>query len=110
MELTIVAVEHDLLIRVRDSGRGVPRKMREAIFMDGVTTKTSATGARRGLGLALVRKVAEGRGGMVSVGHDTGAVFTAVLPDCVGVDPRTGPGAPEATEADASHGKAPVLP
>ena len=110
VELTIVAVEHDLLVRVRDSGRGVPRKMREAIFMDGVTTKTSATGARRGLGLALVRKVVEGRGGMVSVGHDTGAVFTAVLPNCVGVDPRTGPGAPEATKADASHGKAPVLP
>jgi two-component system CitB family sensor kinase len=110
VELTIVAVEHDLLVRVRDSGRGVPRKMREAIFMDGVTTKTSATGARRGLGLALVRKVVEGRGGMVSVGHDTGAVFTAVLPGCVGVDRRTGPGAPEATQADASHGKAPVLP
>ena len=110
VELTIVAVKHDLLVRVRDSGRGVPRNMREAIFMDGVTTKTSATGARRGLGLALVRKVVEGRGGMISVGHDTGAVFTAVLPSCVGVDPRTGLGAPEATEADASHGKAPVLP
>jgi two-component system, CitB family, sensor kinase len=110
VELTIVAVEHDLLVRVRDSGRGVPHNMRDAIFMDGVTTKSSATGARRGLGLALVRQVVEGRGGMVSVGHDTGAVFTAVLPNCVGVDPRTGPGAPEATKADASHGKAPVLP
>ena len=80
VELTIVAVEHDLLVRVRDSGRGVPHNMREAIFMDGVTTKTSTTGARRGLGLALVRKVVEGRGGMISVGHDSGAVFTAVLP------------------------------
>jgi len=47
VELTIVAVEHDLLVRVRDSGRGVPHDMREAVFMDGVTTKTSATGARR---------------------------------------------------------------
>jgi two-component system CitB family sensor kinase len=96
VELTIVAVEHDLLVRVRDSGRGVPHDMREAIFMDGVTTKTSTTGARRGLGLALVRKVVEGRGGMISVGHDGGAVFTAVLPSCVGVDPRTEPGIPEA--------------
>jgi two-component system CitB family sensor kinase len=87
VELTIVAVEHDLLVRVRDSGRGVPHNMREAVFMDGVTTKTSTTGARRGLGLALVRKVVEGRGGMISVGHDSGAVFTAVLPHCVGVDP-----------------------
>jgi two-component system CitB family sensor kinase len=87
VELTIVAVEHDLLVRVRDSGRGVPHNMREAVFMDGVTTKTSTTGARRGLGLALVRKVVEGRGGMISVGHDSGAVFTAVLPHCVGMDP-----------------------
>jgi len=84
VELTIVAVEPDLLVRVRDSGHGVPHDMREAIFMDGVTTKSSTTGARRGLGLALVRQVVEGRGGMVSVGHDGGAVFTAVLPACVG--------------------------
>jgi two-component system CitB family sensor kinase len=85
VEVTIVGVERDLLIRVRDSGPGVPRDMRDAIFMDGVTTKSSATGARRGLGLALVRQVVESRGGMISVGHDDGAVFTAVLPRCVGV-------------------------
>ena len=109
VELTIVAVEHDLLVRVRDSGRGVPHKMREAIFMDGVTTKTSTTGARRGLGLALVRKVVEGRGGMISVGHDSGAVFTAVLPHCVGVDPRTESGIPEAGAPQEPKG-APVLP
>ena len=109
VELTIVAVEHDLLVRVRDSGRGVPHDMREAIFMDGVTTKTSTTGARRGLGLALVRKVVEGRGGMISVGHDSGAVFTAVLPHCVGVDPRTESGIPEAGAPQEPKG-APVLP
>ena len=104
VELTIVAVEHDLLIRVRDSGRGVPHNMRETIFMDGVTTKSSTTGARRGLGLALVRKVVEGRGGMISVGHDSGAVFTAVLPKCVGVDPRTEPGVPEASAPQEPKG------
>jgi two-component system CitB family sensor kinase len=103
VELTIVAAEHNLMIRVRDSGPGVPHDMREAIFMDGVTTKSSVTGARRGLGLALVRQVVTGRGGMISVGHDAGAVFTAVLPACVGVDgpcpaeaeaPREATGAP----------------
>jgi two-component system CitB family sensor kinase len=109
VELTIVAVEHDLLVRVRDSGRGVPHNMREAVFMDGVTTKTSTTGARRGLGLALVRKVVEGRGGMISVGHDSGAVFTAVLPHCVGMDPGTESGIPE-TGAPQEPKEAPVLP
>jgi two-component system, CitB family, sensor kinase len=122
VELTIVGVEHDLLIRVRDSGSGVPHDMREAIFMDGVTTKSSTTGARRGLGLALVRQVVESRGGMISVGHDAGAVFTAVLPKCVGMDPTspenpatptdpgTGAGTPGAAEAGASPEKAPVSP
>ena len=86
VELTLVAAESDLLIRVRDSGVGVPHDMREQIFMDGVTTKSSATGARRGLGLALVRQIVEGKGGMISVGHDAGAVFTAVLPDCLGAE------------------------
>jgi two-component system, CitB family, sensor kinase len=112
VELTILAAEHDLLIRVRDSGRGVPDDMREAIFMYGVTTKSSTTGARRGLGLALVRQVIEGRGGMISVGHDGGAVFTAVLPRCVGADPGTEAEAATtpAAEAGASHGKAAVSP
>jgi two-component system, CitB family, sensor kinase len=94
VELTVVAAEHDLLIRVRDSGPGVPSDMREAIFMDGVTTKSSATGARRGLGLALVRQVVTGRGGMISVGHDDGAVFTAVLPMCVGAAQEVGTAVP----------------
>ncbi|HEX9040069.1 MAG TPA: sensor histidine kinase [Trebonia sp.] len=83
VELTLVAAESDLLIRVRDTGPGVPHELREQIFTDGVTTKSSVTGARRGLGLALVRQIAEGMGGMVSVGQDGGAVFTAVLPGCL---------------------------
>jgi two-component system CitB family sensor kinase len=83
VELTLVAAESDLLIRVRDSGSGVPAELRDQIFTDGVTTKSSATGARRGLGLALVRQIVEGSGGMVSVGQDGGAVFTAVLPGCL---------------------------
>ena len=83
VELTLVAAESDLLIRVRDTGPGVPHDLREQIFTDGVTTKSSVTGARRGLGLALVRQIVEGMGGMVSVGQDGGAVFTAVLPGCL---------------------------
>jgi two-component system CitB family sensor kinase len=85
VELTVVSAGANLLIRVRDSGPGVPDDMREAIFTDGFTSKSSPTGARRGLGLALVRQITERRGGMVSVGRDGGAVFTAVLPGCLDV-------------------------
>ncbi|HEY0936992.1 MAG TPA: sensor histidine kinase [Trebonia sp.] len=84
VELTVVDAQHDLLVRVRDSGPGVPHDLRDRIFTDGVTTKSSVTGARRGLGLALVRQITEHMGGMVSVGQDGGAVFTAVLPGCLG--------------------------
>jgi two-component system CitB family sensor kinase len=80
VELTLVAAERDLMIRVRDTGPGVPPGMRGRIFTDGVTTKESVTGAQRGLGLALVRKVIDAQGGMISVGQDVGAVFTAILP------------------------------
>jgi two-component system, CitB family, sensor kinase len=85
VELTVVSAGANLLIRVRDSGPGVPEDMREEIFTDGFTSKSSPTGARRGLGLALVRQITERRGGMVSVGRDGGAVFTAVLPGCLDV-------------------------
>ena len=83
VELTLVPAESGLLIRVRDTGPGVPHDLRDQIFTDGVTTKSSVAGARRGLGLALVRQVVESMGGMVSVGQDGGAVFTAVLPGCL---------------------------
>lgn len=83
VELTIVAAGDDLLVRVRDSGPGVPEDARDQIFTDGYTTKRSPTGARRGIGLALVRQVVERRQGMISVGQDGGAVFTATLPRCL---------------------------
>lgn len=99
VELTIVSAGADLLIRVRDSGPGVAEDMREAIFADGFTSKSSPTGASRGLGLALVRQITQRRGGMISVGRDAGAVFTAVLPGCV----RPGD-QPESAGDGAAHG------
>jgi two-component system CitB family sensor kinase len=119
VELTVVSAGENLMIRVRDSGPGVPDDMREAIFTDGFTSKSSPTGARRGLGLALVRQITERRGGMVSVGRDGGAVFTAVLPGCLDVPPGSGavpggavPGAgvPGAAAAGAGTAEPVALP
>jgi len=91
VELTIVSAGSDLLVRVRDSGPGVPEEIREEIFTDGFTSKSSPAGARRGIGLALVRQITQRRGGMISVGRDRGAVFTAVLPGCIRVEDASMP-------------------
>lgn len=113
VELSVVSAGNGLLIRVRDSGPGVPDGNREAIFADGFTSKASRTGARRGLGLALVRQITQRLGGMISVGRDGGAVFTVVLPGCVdcrepGGWPAAGPG-PVSQDGDEAGRVGPAL-
>jgi signal transduction histidine kinase len=66
---------------VRDSGSGIPLEMRERIF-----DRFSRAGSRRsdgaGLGLAIVRTIAEGHGGRVWVdsGVGEGTTFTIEVP------------------------------
>ncbi|MCU1491719.1 MAG: histidine kinase [Acidimicrobiaceae bacterium] len=84
VEVEFVMFGPDLLVRVSDSGLGVLETDRETIFVDGWSTKESKSGARRGLGLALVRQIVERRGGFIEVGRSEGAVFSVLLPGCVG--------------------------
>ncbi len=86
VEVAFAASGTDLLLRVSDSGPCVPDADRETIFMDGWSTKASRSGARRGLGLALVRQVVERRGGFIEIGRRQGAVFSVLLPGCVRTD------------------------
>ena len=53
--------------------------MRERLFDPGVTTKP-ATGAPRGVGLNVVRRVVEGWGTELTVSHEAGAVFSVDIP------------------------------
>ncbi|AJF67696.1 sensor histidine kinase [Streptomyces vietnamensis] len=78
-----------VVLRVSDSGPGVPEERRELIFTEGWTTKALPSHGKRGLGLALVRRLAERRGGTAGVtgGPEGGAVFTVVLPDAL-TDPE----------------------
>jgi two-component system, CitB family, sensor kinase len=73
-----------LLVRVRDTGAGVPPSERERVFDPGYSTKQ---GAGHGVGLSLVRELVERRGGWVEVDDAEdgrgGAAFTAWLPDAV---------------------------
>ncbi|MCU1493863.1 MAG: histidine kinase [Acidimicrobiaceae bacterium] len=85
VEVEFIAFGPDLLVRVSDSGPGILEADRETIFVDGWSTKQSRSGARRGLGLALVRQIVERRGGFIEVGQGEGAVFSVLLPGYIRV-------------------------
>ncbi len=68
----------DVLLHVVDTGPGVPRELRDKLFDMRVTTKPGGTG----LGLPLVRMIAESHGGGISYSEapGSGSEFTLRLP------------------------------
>ena len=78
VEVSVHADPDGTAVRVSDSGSGVDERAVDEIFREGFTTKTGGT--HYGVGLALVRQVAQRRGGWVRVANDGGAVFTALIP------------------------------
>ena len=78
-----VIVGDDFELRVRDTGPGVPRDLRERIFEPFVSTKAShlSTGGM-GLGLSLVRRALDAAGGSIEVvdADGGGAEFIARIP------------------------------
>jgi two-component system CitB family sensor kinase len=70
-----------VLVRVRDTGPGVPAEAVGRIFQDGFSTKTPRGGVHRGLGLALVHRLVQRAHGTITVSRGQGAEFTVRLPD-----------------------------
>lgn len=85
VEVALRAENRAVVLRVRDTGPGVPAERRETIFTEGWTTKEPPAHGKRGIGLALVRRLAERQGGSARAGEgpEGGAEFTVVLPEAL---------------------------
>ena len=75
-----VRAEEGVLVRVADSGTGIPEELLGRIFEPYFTTKEEHRGC--GLGLSIVRGIVEGWGGSISVSSrpGEGTCFAVVLP------------------------------
>ncbi|QXE34267.1 sensor histidine kinase [Streptomyces sp. GMY02] len=98
IEVELRAEGRTVVLVISDSGPGVPAAHRELVFSEGWSTKEPPAHGKRGLGLALVRRLAERQGGSARVGEsvDGGAEFTVVLPEALTAE----------TEAEAAEGGA----
>jgi two-component system CitB family sensor kinase len=95
VEVELRAEGRTAVLRVCDTGPGIPADRRELIFTDGWSTKQPPAHGKRGIGLSLVHRLAERQGGSVRVGEADGggAEFTVVLPEALAEEPSRAPGA-----------------
>lgn len=85
VEVELRAEGRTAVLRVRDTGPGIPAELRELVFTEGWSTKKPPAHGKRGIGLSLVHRHAERQGGraVVAEAHGGGAEFTVVLPEAL---------------------------
>lgn len=69
-----------LIVKIKDTGRGIPRNQLNKIFTAGFTTKSSGVGT--GLGLAICLKIIEKHNGEIIVNSEVGKGSEFVITIC----------------------------
>jgi signal transduction histidine kinase len=80
LEIELRQVGHQALLRVADTGPGIPPEVMGELFTPFVSSKPTGTG----LGLTISRRVVEEHGGSIAGSNrdEGGAIFTIHLPAC----------------------------
>lgn len=95
----------DLILRVSDTGRGIPKDKIDLIFreFEQVHDEDANRSDGTGLGLAIVSRLIEAMDGTIGVTSEEGrgSVFTVTLPLAAGVAPVEAAPAPAGTEPPA---------
>jgi len=79
LEIRLEQDEHYVIVKVTDSGPGIPPEIKDKIFKPFFTTK--ARGKGTGLGLHLCKQIIEKHGGKIEVDSEPGrTTFTVFLP------------------------------
>ena len=82
IEISLAATDSRLLLRVSDTGPGIPTEDRERVFERFVRLDPARAAGGSGLGLAIARWIAEAHGGTLRVesSSSSGTTFAAHLP------------------------------
>jgi sensor histidine kinase regulating citrate/malate metabolism len=80
VEVTVALHEHELLLRVADSGVGMDAETFERAMQRGYSTKTGVEPEQHGLGLALVAQVVRRHDGKLTADVTYGSVVTVTVP------------------------------
>ncbi|GAK55044.1 two-component sensor histidine kinase [Candidatus Vecturithrix granuli] len=79
LEIAVFQKENQVVVRMTDSGCGVPEEIRERIFEPFFTTKIAGEGS--GLGLDIVKKIVEKHAGKIELESQPGrTTFSVFLP------------------------------